>query len=54
MVSPEKNATMLRDFEEKEPIALVFGKELEGVSDEILDYRDKLCGIWMFSFTKSF
>ena len=35
-VSPEKNATMLPDYEIKEPIALVFGTELEGVSDEVL------------------
>lgn len=53
-VSPEKNATMLPDYEIKEPIALVFGTELEGVSDEILEFADETLAIPMFGFTKSF
>lgn len=53
-VSPEKNATMLPAYEVKEPIALVFGTELEGVSDEILDFADETLAIPMFGFTKSF
>ena len=53
-VSLEKNATMLPDYEVKEPIALVFGTELEGVSDEILDFADETLAIPMFGFTKSF
>lgn len=53
-VSPEKNATMLPDYEVKEPIALVFGTELEGVSDEILGFADETLAIPMFGFTKSF
>ena len=53
-VSPEKNATMLPDYEVKEPIALVFGTELEGVSDEIIDFADETLAIPMFGFTKSF
>lgn len=53
-VSPEKNATMLPDYEVKEPIALVFGTELESVSDEILDFADETLAIPMFGFTKSF
>lgn len=53
-VSPEKNATMLPDYEVKEPIALVFGTELEGVSDEILDFADETLAIPMFGLTKSF
>ena len=53
-VSPEKNATMLPDYEIKEPIALVFGTELEGVSDEILDFADETLAIPMYGFTKSF
>ena len=53
-VSPEKNAIMLPDYEVKEPIALVFGTELEGVSDEILDFADETLAIPMFGFTKSF
>ena len=53
-VSPEKNATMLPDYEIKEPIALVFGPELEGVSDEVLDFADETLAIPMYGFTKSF
>ena len=53
-VSPEKNATMLPDYEIKEPIALVFGTELEGVSDEVLDFADETLAIPMYGFTKSF
>lgn len=53
-VSPEKNATMLPDYKVKEPIALVFGTELEGVSDEILDFADETLAIPMYGFTKSF
>ena len=53
-VSPEKNTTMMPDYEVKEPIALVFGTELEGVSDEILDFADETLAIPMFGFTKSF
>lgn len=53
-VSPENNATMLPDYEVKEPIALVFGTELEGVSDEILDFADETLAIPMYGFAKSF
>lgn len=53
-VSPENNATMLPDYEVKGPIALVFGTELEGVSDEILDFADETLAIPMYGFTKSF
>ena len=53
-VSPEKDATMLPDYDVKEPIALVFGTELEGVSDEILDFADETLAIPMYGFTKSF
>lgn len=53
-VSPENNATMLPDYEVKEPISLVFGTELEGVSDEILDFADETLAIPMYGFTKSF
>lgn len=53
-VSPEKNATPLPDFQIKEPIALVFGTELEGVYDEFLDFSDETLAIPMYGFTKSF
>ncbi len=53
-VSPEKNATSLPDFEINEPIALCFGTEWEGISDEILDFADETLSIPMYGFTKSF
>lgn len=53
-VSPEKNATMLPDYELKEPVALVFGTEKEGVTTEILDFADETLAIPMYGFTKSF
>lgn len=53
-VSPEKNATMLPDYDLKEPVALVFGTEKEGVTEEILDFADETVAIPMYGFTKSF
>ncbi|WP_299179702.1 RNA methyltransferase [uncultured Chryseobacterium sp.] len=53
-VSPEKNAVMLPDYKITEPIALVFGTELEGVSDEVIDFADETLAIPMYGFTKSF
>ncbi|WP_419868588.1 TrmH family RNA methyltransferase [Chryseobacterium sp. CT-SW4] len=53
-VSPEKNAVMLPDYEVKEPLALVFGTELEGVSEEVLGFADETLAIPMYGFTKSF
>lgn len=53
-VSPEKNAVMLPNYQITEPIALVFGTELEGVSEEVLDFADETLAIPMYGFTKSF
>lgn len=53
-VSPEKNAVMLPDYKIAEPIALVFGTELEGVSEEVIDFADETLAIPMYGFTKSF
>ena len=53
-VSPEKNAIMLPDYDLKEPVALVFGTEKEGVTEEILDFADETVAIPMYGFTKSF
>lgn len=53
-VSPEKNATLLPDFQITEPVALVFGTEAEGVTDEILDFADETLAIPMYGFTRSF
>ena len=53
-VSPEKNAVMLPDYQIQSPIALVFGTEKEGVSDEFLDFADETLAIPMYGFTESF
>lgn len=53
-VSPEKNAIMLPDYDLTEPVALVFGTEKEGVTEEILDFADETVAIPMYGFTKSF
>ena len=53
-VSPEKNATMLPDYQLTEPVALVFGTEKEGVTEEILDFADETIAIPMYGFTRSF
>lgn len=53
-VSLENNAKMLPEYEIKEPIALVFGTEMEGVSQEILDFADETLAIPMYGFTRSF
>ena len=53
-VSPENNATMLSDYDLKEPVALVFGTEAAGVSEEILDFANETLAIPMYGFTQSF
>ncbi|MDR6528118.1 tRNA (guanosine-2'-O-)-methyltransferase [Chryseobacterium rhizosphaerae] len=53
-VSLEKNAVMLPDYEITEPIALVFGTELKGVSQEVIDFADETLAIPMYGLTKSF
>lgn len=53
-VSPERNATMLPDYQPKEPLALVFGTEWEGTTDELLDFADETLAIPMYGFTQSF
>ena len=53
-VSLEKNAKMLPEYEITEPIALVFGTEMEGVSQEILNFADETLAIPMYGFTRSF
>ena len=45
---------MLPEYEITEPIALVFGTEMEGVSQEILDFADETLAIPMYGFTRSF
>lgn len=53
-VSPEKNATLLPDFKITEPVALIFGTEWAGVSEDFLDFVDETLAIPMYGFTQSF
>ena len=53
-ISPEKDAMMLPDYEIKSPVALVFGTEKKGISEEILDFADNTLAIPMYGFTESF
>ena len=53
-VSAENNAKMLPDYKIDEPVALVFGTEWEGTTDELLDFADETLAIPMFGFTRSF
>ncbi|KIC62074.1 TrmH family RNA methyltransferase [Chryseobacterium taiwanense] len=53
-VSLEKNAKFLPEYEITEPMALIFGTEMEGVSQEILDLADETLAIPMYGFTRSF
>jgi len=53
-VSLENNAKMLPEYEVTERMALVFGTEMEGVSQEILDFADETLAIPMYGFTRSF
>lgn len=53
-VSPENNATSLPDFQITQPVALVFGTEWQGVTDNFLDYCDETLAIPMYGFTQSF
>ena len=53
-VSPEKNATSLPDFKIQEPVALVFGTEWQGVTENFLDFCDETLAIPMYGFTQSY
>ena len=53
-VSPERNAVMLPDYQPNSPLALVFGTEWEGTTDELLDFADETLAIPMYGFTQSF
>lgn len=53
-VSPEKKAVLLPEYTITQPVALIFGTEWEGVTEEILDFADETLAIPMYGFTKSF
>ncbi len=53
--TPHKNDVELNDFQpEKGKFALVFGSELPGISDVVLNNADEFVKIKMYGFTESF
>jgi len=52
--TPHENDSDLGQLEIDEPIALVFGTELEGVTDAVLHKADAFVKIPMFGFSESF
>ena len=52
--TPHTNSTLLPDVDVTEKVALVFGNELEGVSDYALEHADRSLTIPMYGFTESF
>lgn len=51
---PHENDTMITDLDVSQPIALVFGTELTGLSAEAIDNADGYVKIPMYGFTESF
>ncbi len=52
--TPSENGCDLEDFDISPKTALMFGTEMEGLSDEALAAADKYISIPMFGFTRSF
>lgn len=52
--TPHTDGTLLPDVDVSEKLALVFGNELEGVSDYALQQADRTLAIPMYGFTESF
>ncbi|MBP5327837.1 MAG: RNA methyltransferase [Bacteroidales bacterium] len=51
---PHENDTMIGDLELDQPVALVFGTELTGLTREAIDGADAYVKIPMYGFTESF
>ena len=51
---PHENDTMIGDLDISQPIALVFGTELTGLTQEAIDGADAYVKIPMYGFTESF
>lgn len=51
--SPHEDSVMLDDFDLSKPVALFFGTEKDGISDEIMEVADTTLKIPMFGFTES-
>lgn len=53
-ISPEERAVNIEDYALTQPVALVFGTEKQGVSQEIIESADAVVKIPMYGFTESF
>jgi tRNA (guanosine-2'-O-)-methyltransferase len=52
--TPHTNDTLITDLDISQPIALVFGTELTGLSPQAIDLADSYVKIPMYGFTESF
>lgn len=53
-VSPEMKATSLPDYKISATVALIFGTEWQGVTEDFLNFCDETFSIPMYGFTQSF
>ena len=51
---PHENDTMITDLDISQPVALVFGTELTGLTQEAIDHADGYVKVPMYGFTESF
>lgn len=51
---PHENDTMITDLDVSQPIALVFGTELTGLTQQAIDNADAYVKVPMYGFTESF
>jgi tRNA (guanosine-2'-O-)-methyltransferase len=52
--TPHTNDTLITDLDISQPIALVFGTELTGLTPQAIDLADSYVKIPMYGFTESF
>jgi len=52
--TPHENDSNLNDLDISKPTALVFGTELDGVTDQVMDQADAFVKIPMSGFSESF
>lgn len=52
--TPHENDTTIYDIDIDQPMALVFGTEQKGISQEVIDNADAFVKIPMYGFTESF
>lgn len=52
--TPHEKSSMIQHLDISEPIALVFGNEIAGVSEEVKEHADGFVKVPMYGFTESF